>query len=406
MAKLKIKNFGPIKNGFSENDGWFEIKKYTFFIGDQGSGKSTIAKLFSTLSWLEKAINKEDIDKGKINFKRFYDFLQYHRLENYFSETTYINYIGQKYSILFDKQNHTYPIIQTLNNKYRVPKIMYVPAERNLLSSISGAFDIKGLPRNIFTFAEELKKAQRKFKDKKVDLKISNFQYQYNESQDQSTIFGSDYAIDVLEASSGLQSYIPLYIVSKNLSESLLNEDDNNSLSVTQSIRLSEKMSEISLNKSLSDSEKIKKIRNLKLNFTNSCFYNIVEEPEQNLFPTSQWKLLCNLLEFTNDRDDNKLLITTHSPYLINYLAAFVKADQLYSKNLSNNQKTLLNTIIPLNSAIHPEHLNVYELDNNGNIKMLETYNGLPSDENLLNNSLGEINDLFVKLLEIEEQWQ
>ena len=53
MSKIKIKNFGPIKEGCLENDGWIEIKKVTVFIGNQGSGKSTIAKLISTFTWIE-----------------------------------------------------------------------------------------------------------------------------------------------------------------------------------------------------------------------------------------------------------------------------------------------------------------------------------------------------------------
>ena len=51
MSRIKIKNFGPIKEGCTENDGWIDIKKVTLFIGNQGSGKSTVAKLISTLTW-------------------------------------------------------------------------------------------------------------------------------------------------------------------------------------------------------------------------------------------------------------------------------------------------------------------------------------------------------------------
>jgi predicted ATPase len=40
MRRLIIKNFGPI------SDVDIEMKKYNFFIGGQGVGKSTIAKLF------------------------------------------------------------------------------------------------------------------------------------------------------------------------------------------------------------------------------------------------------------------------------------------------------------------------------------------------------------------------
>ena len=54
MSRIKIKNFGPIREGFVDNDGWMDIEKVTVFIGDQGSGKSTVAKLISTLSGIEK----------------------------------------------------------------------------------------------------------------------------------------------------------------------------------------------------------------------------------------------------------------------------------------------------------------------------------------------------------------
>jgi len=45
MKKIRVKNFVPIKAGFKENDGFFCIPKLTVFIGNQGTGKSTIAKL-------------------------------------------------------------------------------------------------------------------------------------------------------------------------------------------------------------------------------------------------------------------------------------------------------------------------------------------------------------------------
>ena len=45
MSRIKIKNFGPVREGGQTNDGWIDIKKVTVFIGNQGSGKSTVAKL-------------------------------------------------------------------------------------------------------------------------------------------------------------------------------------------------------------------------------------------------------------------------------------------------------------------------------------------------------------------------
>ena len=44
-CKLSIQNFGPINEGCG--DGWVEVDKCALFIGPQGSGKSSIAKLIA-----------------------------------------------------------------------------------------------------------------------------------------------------------------------------------------------------------------------------------------------------------------------------------------------------------------------------------------------------------------------
>ena len=85
MSRIRIKNFGPIKDGMLNHHGWIDIKKVTVFIGTQGSGKSTIAKLISTFTWIEKALVRGDYDKKWFERKNKLknQFLKYHRLENY-----------------------------------------------------------------------------------------------------------------------------------------------------------------------------------------------------------------------------------------------------------------------------------------------------------------------------------
>lgn len=60
MSKIRVKNFGPISDGFSENDGFIDLNKIIVFIGSQGAGKSAIAKLIATFCWLEKALVRGD----------------------------------------------------------------------------------------------------------------------------------------------------------------------------------------------------------------------------------------------------------------------------------------------------------------------------------------------------------
>ena len=97
--KLKIKNFGPITNGFGENE-FMEISDFTMIIGPQGSGKSSIAKALSTLMWIEKALMRGDFTVGELKlpgrFKARFDF---HNIKSYFSKDTVIEYIGSMYRI-------------------------------------------------------------------------------------------------------------------------------------------------------------------------------------------------------------------------------------------------------------------------------------------------------------------
>ena len=405
MSKIRIKNFGPIKEGFSDDDGneWMDIKKVTVFIGDQGTGKSSVAKLFSSFIWFEKALNRGDYNNK--NLPDIVELLTYQGVQNYLLDRTEIDYVGECYTIKFSKKNGT-AINRKTTDEYVVPKIMYVPAERNFLSTIASAYDVKGLPGPLTTFAQELKRANIELDGIKIDLPIRDYAYRYDYNRDVSQILGPGYSINLLEASSGLQSLVPLYVVSRNLTRSITDSDDdfNSNISVNQRIRKEQELNKVTLDNSLSEEEKEKQIDRIKARFHNKCFINIVEEPEQNLFPISQRNILNSLLEFNNN-NGNELIITTHSPYIINYISLSIKAHlvsqkiEQYGKKEELNKK--LNKIVPGKSIIDPEDLIIYELDDDGKIIKLGDYKGLPSDKNYLNKQLAETNYLFDDLSEI-----
>ncbi|MFC0878536.1 AAA family ATPase [Saccharicrinis sp. FJH2] len=407
MAKIKIKNFGPINHGVIDNDGWLEFKKYTFFIGNQGSGKSTVAKVISTLSWLEKSINRGDTEKGNISFFSFKQYFDYQKIKKYFKDSTYIEYIGERYHIIYNEQNQDFPLFNKIENiDFHVPKIMYIPAERNILGTMN-IFNSKDLPENLFTFAEELLKAQKSLKGKRINLNLNDLKYEYDEIDEISYIIGKDYKIEIFEASSGIQSFYPLYLVSKYLSESISNNEEisRKNMSVNQSVRMNNEIAELMLNNLMPENEKKTEIDKIRNKYYNRCFLNIVEEPELNLFPSSQWEMLNMLLEFNNLNKYNNILITTHSPYIINFLPLFVKAYKLYNNPKIVESFDKISSIIKKESCLNPKDLVIYEFnDVDGSIKKLENYNGLPSDENYLNDYLGDLNEKFIQLLEIEEK--
>jgi predicted ATPase len=404
MSKIRIKNFGPIKEGYQTGDGWLNVKKVTVFIGNQGSGKSTLAKVISTMTWLEKAINRGDADPDKLSFNNFYGFFNYQRIRSYFRPETEIEYDGQRIYIKYNRQLSAVKVTLKPENNYDVPKIMYVPAERNFLSVVRNPYGIKNLPDTLHTFAEELRKGQFTIGNNLLDLPFGGLKYKYKEETETSHLVGDGFELDLTESSSGYQSFVPLYLVTKFLSDELRKGETilREQLSVEQSVRRNKEISDVMFNNNLSPSLKEDKVKEIDAKYLNTCLVNIVEEPEQNLYPSSQKSMLDTLTCFNNLKIGNKLIITTHSPYLINYITLAVEAHNLRDR-VSGDLKEKLNTIVPEQSTINPTDLAIYELDESGNIKLLESYKGIPSDENKLNDKLVEGNDLFAELLEIEQ---
>ena len=133
-----------------------------------------------------------------------------------------------------------------------------------------------------------------------------------------------------------------------------------------------------------------------------SFFYNIVEEPELSLFPSAQKNVLFKLLEYTNLIPENRLLLTTHSPYIPAYLNTAVKAYEL-SLGADGKIKNKLEKIIPEESWISGKDVAVYELPGNGEITYLKKHNDLfISDKNILNQMLENTNNIYADLLDIE----
>ena len=410
MSRIKIRNFGPIKDGLLENNGWMDIRKVTIFIGSQGSGKSTIAKLISVFTKIEKSLVRGDFEKSwfeaRNRLKSYY--LPYHRLEDYHKDNSEIEYLGDKFSIIYKKEKLS--IKEIPNNRYSLPKIMYVPAERNLLAYIKGADELKLSSEALQEFSTEYYNAMQEMNGETILLPINETEIRYDKRSDEVYIKGNDFRIKLRVASSGFQSFVPLYLVSNYLANSVKQQSGKEkSMSSEETVKFQKGLRAIWDNEYLSEIQKRKAISELASVFNKSAFVNIVEEPEQNLFPFSQWKMLQSLLAINNITPDNKLIITTHSPYLLNYLTIAIKAKQVLD-HLFENKKEILTPkvadLISLDSCIDADEVLIYEMGKNtSTIKLLPKYNEIiPSDDNFLNNMLAKTNDLFAKLQEIEEE--
>lgn len=414
MSRIRIRNFGPIRDGLIENGGWIDIKKATIFIGDQGSGKSTVAKLISTFLWIEKALTKGQYEvKEFTNHNRFRkNYCAYHKIENYFTGTDKIDraeieFEGDSFSMNYF--HGKLEIEEKKENGYLLPQIMYVPAERNILSTIKKTKWLNLFPGTLMDFLTEFDNAKNALKGG-LELPINDALLEYDKLNDLLNVKGKDYKIRLAETSSGFQSVVPLFLVSRYLAQRISNQGNVSDISMSayeiQNFR--RESAAIINNPGLSETQKREALSLLGAKFNKSAFINIVEEPEQNLFPGSQRKILNSLLEFANLKPGNKLIMTTHSPYIIMYLSLAIQGGYLRNKLINSihysKVKLELNAIAPLKSLISGDDVVVYQLmEGSGTIHVLESFDGIPSNRNALNKSLAEGNELFDALFEIEQ---
>ena len=398
QIRLSIKNFGPIKEGN------FFIGKYTIFIGNQGTGKSTIAKLFSLFTWLEKAlirniVTPKQLQQGNFNNK---SYNEYYQINDYYKDDTFLEYEGLRYD--FKYNNKKLSITVKVGETENIYKVMYVPAERNILSVLNKPTNIKEWPKTLASFLEAFEESKQHNKAYTLPMHDAP-NFEYDKLNNISWIKGTNYRIRLTDASSGYQSLVPLCLVTEYL-DKLVKENSNSELSLSDKMKLKKEVDNVMARNDLSNDVKDAMLQNISAKYKYAGFINIVEEMEQNLYPQSQKDILYFLLEKCNNMDTNKLLLTTHSPYLINYITLATKAFTIWQQIKSSNLANLLNDIVPQQSAIDISLLNIYELNADGTSNVLKQVNYIPSDDNLLNNFLGDTNDLYNDLLDIEEQCQ
>lgn len=396
MRAITIRNVGPIINSSG-----LEIKPLTIFCGQQGSGKSTITKLISTFSWLEKALVRQQVSVNYVmtNNRFLSTYCKYHYIDNYFKSDSYIRYEGEAFTITFEEGKVS--IVPKEQGLYKMPKIMYVPAERNFMVAVEHAEKIAGLPPSLMTLQEEYRKALAAAEN--LPLPINGFSVRYDRLNKISWLHGESFRVRVHEAASGLQSVIPLVSVTRNLAKQI-KEGTAHPLSSEEKEKLRKEVEAIykmDLNEELRNAL----IQRLNQRYRNVCFWNIVEEMEQNLYPSSQMSVLFFLLSVFNQAEGNELILTTHSPYILDYITLAAKAGMM-KETLGHNKAKLLklNSIVPLESAIAEGTYAIYQITDRGTVESLPLPSGLPEDGNYLNSLLEETNSIFNDLLELEDE--
>lgn len=150
MKKLTIHHIGPIKHVE------LTLKRINVVIGPQSAGKSCILKIACFCAWAEKRIQLEQGKNGFADFEYVKEnLLAFHKLRCFLHEDSSIEYKSDFLSITIDFAKETFNLrwgnAQNRFN-YKRPRVSYIPAERNLVSSIPNWFDVKMDSTNLKSF--------------------------------------------------------------------------------------------------------------------------------------------------------------------------------------------------------------------------------------------------------------
>ncbi len=424
MAIIKIKNFGPIEKNLQSADGLFVVKflPVTVFIGHQASGKSTIAKLYSIFKWIEKKVASGDFSVDMINNEFFRTCCYRQDVSEYFSVYTKILYEGDICNFEYENNKLKVTMVNSaISKEYILPKIQYVSAARNLLTILDrvpnqSIADKKGnvvdtlsnIPFMVRDLNAEYIKALSSLDNTFFSLPIDETSVFY---EDHNTFIRTkNKKISIGAASSGIQSITPLLLVSKFLS----NEVNKNLFTKLQSVssglkkRIEEKILETKNEKLLEqfnlyyiggkdfikNDDMLQKLLNFVNKYIPACFVNVVEEPEQNLFPETQADILYELLKYKNENKFNQLIISTHSPYILTALNNAILANDIYIRRNKYIDE------IPKDKMISFENISVYKLEKGNIIPVKDTESRL-IDASQIDDCSIKIDKIFNDLMEL-----
>jgi len=330
--KLIIKNFGPIKNVE------LDLGRFNVLIGDQGTGKSTVAKL---LIAIQNTVFRElfNLPENLLQNEKTQLFFEHSKtlaIQNYFYSNSEIYYWNDRYSFEY-KNNNVY--IKELIELSLAEKISYdftyIPAERVLVITLADSLYAlmetgTSLPKLFLRFGDKFVKARKE--QSVFDFRsIIGVKYSHKDNKD-IIILPFDKEISIIDSSTGIQGNISLLTVF----DSVTNSNGNN----------------------FSNFKDVNKQSN----------YLVIEEPELDCFPETQFKLLKYLVEklivqgdFGKNYCKNQLLITTHSPYVLtslNNMMYAYKVGKLYSEEADK--------IIEKKYWVNPDDVSVYMMLPNG----------------------------------------
>jgi predicted ATPase len=395
MEKLIVKNFGPIK------EAEIDLTKYVVFIGDTSTGKSVLAKLIAIfrdndlifsnnrLIELEKMLNYYNINfnlsrsyfeyylddikivysKAKIKVYENGNDLEFDEEQNndnkkYLSKEALIS-INENITQMLKNEGDLLDIeklneirksfeeLKEIHKKLPYSMPIYFPAERIIISLVGNT--ISGLWANNVSLPSYFKDFAASFDFAKNEIKeilFDSFGFKYSSIDDIDFIIFNNEKIRLNKTSSGIQSILPLLLVLEN------------------------------------ELRKDKFIKNSLL----------IEEPELNLFPIKQRLLIYQIISRLGGVE-HKLIITTHSPYILSSLDTLILAKNTFNENPELKEE--INKIVSEDKWIDYDDISVYEVRNDGKVYSIKNEEFKSIDANAIDSVSDVISEEFDKLTEL-----
>lgn len=346
MQRLIIHNVGPVK------DADIRLKKVNVFIGPQSSGKSTIAKIICFCSWLEK--NKHELEGSYLFAGSVIDrMISYHRMEGYLTDESRIFYQGDNIAFAYNwtddvplefekdhynvSNNGEKEVFFFKTERLSNPKVLYIPAERNFVSVVPNLRKYDDSKDSLQSFVVDWFEAKRSFRrDNALDLIDLGMKYFSDDDEDYVQMEGGS-SVRLRNASSGLQSVVPLLVVADYMTKGMYARE--RPFSVEERDVLDKVLHRLAV-----DSLPTNNIEDLKrrlFGFLQGKVYShtqfVIEEPEQNLFPLEQYKLMEHLVAIINHGKQHRLTISTHSPYIVNFLNVLLRRPETAASYITHD---------------------------------------------------------------------
>lgn len=314
---LRIKYFGPIKEVNLE-----EVMPFMFFIGESGSGKSTILKVLALMRHMYKQLNLRSYLKlGNVIDKTIDlsmgEYLRNGGMSDYISEKTELSYTKGDCEIVYTPQGlkGTRKVISASN--LSLEKISFLSDKRAAIASLlANNSDGAALGFYLLETFRDFKEAAEQIK--KIEMPFLNVRYFEKKAQNGARQFfignmDDTYGIHFEDASSGIQTMTPLTLIAEYYSKYFDIVKESNR-SIVDLLGRNDSLASFKHDMNVGD-------------VTNRSIHLIIEEPELSLFPKAQRSAINMLVrKCLNANTGMTLTIATHSPYIINHLNLLMKA--------------------------------------------------------------------------------